>query len=282
MMAKLLRLNILPANFILRLVFISLLVLQINSRLKAQSFTFVKSVPVDQPGVISIDRLSNIYVTDRKNNLHKFDPAGKALQTFSPPITGRLAGVEAWNMVKILLFYDDRQQITLLDRFITPITTTRLADFTNGIIRTATLAADDRIWLLNESDLTLSKIDIRFPDAILKTELNQILAKAPSDFRFMREYQNNLYLVDRLSGIYIFDNMGTYKKKLPLPGLSYLGFKGEELYYVKDNQLFFLNLYTQLTRNLPLPPEKNYQQALIGENFIYFFYNTGFDIYNLN
>lgn len=247
----------------------------------AQSLEFVRTVPIDRPGAISIDRLSNIYVADRKNKLLKFDAGGKLQQTFSPPTTGHLASAEAWTTVKTLLFYDDRQQITLLDRFLTPITTARLTDFSDGLVKAATLAADDRIWVLNESDFTLAKIDVKFPDAVLKTQLNQILNSDRNDIRFMREYQNHLYILDGLHGIYVFDNMGTYKKKLPLTGLTYLGFRGEELYYVKADQLFFLNLYTQQTRSLALPSGKKIEQALVGNNFYYFFTSTGCDIYVL-
>ena len=278
MMVKPFILNILKPDFWLRLLLCAGLT-AITYRGAAQKLTLVQSVPVDGPGVISLDRLSNIYVTDRKNNLYKLDPAGKTLQTYSPPRSGHVASVEAWSMVKTLLFYDDQQQITLLDRFLTPITTARLADFTNGIIKAATLAADDRIWLLNESDISLHKIDIRYPDAGQETQLNQILPRSQSDIRFMREYQNNLYILDRLSGVYVFDNMGNYKKKLPLPGLSYIGFKGEELYFVKDNKLNFYNLYTLQTRAVNLPAAKAYEQVLIGENFYYLFSAGGLDIY---
>lgn len=281
MMANCLSLNILKANNFFQVLLVGLLTILYISGAAAQSLTYIRSVPVNKPEAISLDRLSNIYVTDAKNILYKFDPSGKLSQTFSPPATGHVASVEAWYMVKTLLFYDDRQQITLLDRFLTPITSARLSDFTNGIIRTATLAADDRIWLLNESDITLSKVDIRYPDAVLKTELNQILTESAGDIRFMREYQNNLYILDGVSGIYIFDNMGNYKKKLPIAGVNYIGFKDEELYYVKENQLIFLNLYTQKTRTVTLPVGKNYQKALIGENFYYFFTPAGFDIYSL-
>ncbi|MGV3585457.1 MAG: hypothetical protein ACO1OF_00500 [Adhaeribacter sp.] len=268
-------------NYLYRLLLITLIAVIFVSEATAQSLTYIRSVPVNKPEAISLDRLSNIYVTDAKNILYKFDPSGKATQTFSPPATGHVANVEAWNMVKTLLFYDDRQQITLLDRFLTPITSARLSDFTNGIIRTATLAADDRVWLLNESDVTLSKVDIRYPDAVLKTELNQILTESAGDIRFMREYQNNLYILDRVSGIYIFDNMGNYKKKLPIAGLNYIGFKDEDLYYVKENQLIFLNLYTQKIRTVNLPAGKSYQKVLAGEKFYYFFTPAGFDIYSL-
>lgn len=279
MMGNRLILNTLKLNYLFW--FWGLLLLVFTNRAAAQSLNLVHSVAVDRPGAISIDRLSNVYITDARNNLYKFDAQGKLQQTFSPPVTGHLATVEAWSMVKTLLFYDDRQQITLLDRFLTPITSARLSDFTDGIVRAAALAADDRIWLLNESEITLNKIDLRYPDAIVKTQLNQILNKTAGDIRFMREYQNNLYILDHHFGIYVFDNMGTYKKKLPLTNLNYIGFKGDELYYVKENQLVFLNLYTQKSHTVNLPADKSYQKALIGDNFYYFLTQSGLDIYTL-
>jgi hypothetical protein len=248
----------------------------------AQELQLVQSLPLRQPQAVSIDRLGQVYVSDQKNNLYKFSPQGKPLFTYSPAQQGHLAFVEAWNPVKTLLFYDDRQQIILLDRFLAPITTIRLPDLTEGLIRLATLANDDQFWVFNESDFSLSKIDPRYPDARLQTNLNQILQNAHYDFRLLREYQNQLYLLDRNSGIYIFDNMGNYKKRLPVTGLSYLGFKGDEGYYLKDGQLLFFNLYTLQERVMPLPAAKSYQQALVGDKSLYLFSTTHLDLYRLD
>jgi hypothetical protein len=247
---------------------------------RAQQFTLVQSVPISQPQAISIDRLGQVYVADQQNNLHKFSPQGERLFTFSPPQRGRLAFVEAWNPVKTLLFYDDRQQIMILDRFLAPITTIRLADLTDGLVRLATLAPDDQFWIFNESDFSLSRIDPRYPEARLSTSLNQILPKAPYDLRLLRAYQNQLYLLDRNSGIYIFDHMGNYKKKLPVEGLDYLGFKGDEGYYLKDGRLVFFNLYTQQESAFPLPAAQAYRHALAGDKKVYLFSATQLDVYH--
>jgi hypothetical protein len=247
---------------------------------RAQQFTLVQSVPVRQPQAVSIDRLGQVYVADQQNNLHKFSPQGERLFTFSPPQRGRLTCVEAWNPVKTLLFYDDRQQIILLDRFLTPITTVRLADLTDGLVRLATLAPDDQFWIFNESDFSLSRIDPRYPEARLSTSLNPILPQAPYDLRLLREYQNHLYLLDRNSGIYIFDNMGNYKKKLPVQGLDYLGFKGDEGYYLKHGQLVFFNLYTWQERTFPLPAAQPYRQVLAGDKKVYLLSEAHLDVYH--
>jgi hypothetical protein len=257
-----------------------LLLLLTGARISfAQQFSLVQSLAIGQPQAVSIDRLGQVYVSDQKNNLYKFSPQGQRLFTFSPAQQGRLAFVEAWNPVKTLLFYDDRQQIVLLDRFLTPITSLRLADLTDGLIRLATLAQDDQFWILNETELRLDKIDFRYPDSRLSTRLNQLLDPARHDFRLLREYQNHLYLLDRNSGIYIFDNMGNYKKKLPIKGLAYLGFKGDEAYYLKNGQLVFLNLYTLQQRAFPLPAAKAYQLVLVGDKTVHLFSATHLDVY---
>jgi hypothetical protein len=244
-----------------------------------QQFTLVQAIPIRQPQAVSIDRLGQVYVSDQKNNLYKFSPLGERLFTYSPAQQGRLAFVEAWNPAKTLLFYDDRQQLVLLDRFLTPITRLHLADLTAGLIRLATLANDDQFWILNESDFRLEKIDPRYPDSRLSTSLNQILHHGRYDFRLLREYQNHLYLLDGNSGIYIFDNMGNYKKKLPVKGLAYLGFTADEGYYLKNGQLVFFNLYTLQERAFPLPAAKAYQLALAGNKTVYLFSATQLDVY---
>ena len=247
----------------------------------AQTLTLKQTLPVNKPGAISSDRLHNIYFSDQKNNIYQVSPDGKLGRTYSPPTQAHVALLEAWNLVQILAFYDDRQQIIILDRFLTPLSSTRLTDLTDGNIRLATFSADDQIWLLNESDFTLAKIDVQHPEGISRTQLNQILPNSRTDFRFMREYQNNLYLIDRNAGIYIFDNLGNYKKKLSVTGLTYLGFKADEGYYIKNNQLTFFNLYTLKERSLPLPSAANYNQAIVGDNTVYLFSDTSLDIYGI-
>jgi hypothetical protein len=267
-----------PEQLLPRL-FLLLLLLASPGISLAQQLHLLQSLPLNQTQAISIDRLGQVYICNQKNTLYKFSPQGERLFTYSPASQGRLAFVEAWNPAKTLLFYDDRQQITILDRFLTPITTIRLADLTDGLVRLATTASDDQFWILNESDFSLIKIDPRYPDARLQTNLNQLLPHASYDFRLLREYQNNLYLLDRNSGIYLFDNMGNYQKKLPVKELDYLGFKGDEGYYLKNGSLVFWNLYTLQERVISLPPARAYRQVLVGEHRVYLFSPTQLDIY---
>ena len=102
-----------------------------------------------------------------------------------------MAQVEAWNVTSTLLFYDDRQELVLLDRFLNPISQLRLSEYLDGTVRVATLASDNHIWLLDESNLVLREFDPNTLRLMQSTPLDLLIGRSKPDFRFLRQYQNN-------------------------------------------------------------------------------------------
>ena len=248
---------------------------------EAGQLLYSHSVPISSSTTISQDRNGYIYLLDPLHNLARLDSVGRPVDTFSPPTRGRISNIEAWNPMKILLFYEDRQSLLLLDRFLRPISSTELRDLNyQGIAKVATLAADDGFWLFDETNLTLSKLDLRLRSVSAETPLNLILDKACFDVRQLREYQNMLYLLDYNKGIYVFDNLGNYKKSVALKGISHIGFRGNKLYFVQEGQLHFYDLYTSEKQSINLPEEKSYITALTGDHQLYLFTDEALDIYN--
>jgi hypothetical protein len=250
----------------------------------AASWKLLRLIKLSNPGVASLDRRGALYVADADNNLHQFGAEGLPLNRYAPPQPGHVALVEAWNVANTLVFYDDRQELVMLDRFLTPLAQLRLADYVDGSVRVATLAPDNQIWLLDESNLVLRELDPNTLRLVQNTPLDLIIGRSKPDFRFIRQYQNNTYLVDRSTGIYVFDNLGNYRKKLPFPGLSTVGFRGDELYYLGGESLHFFHLYNLTERTLPLPAGVEaaaLRQVLIGEKHAYLFTPNGVLVYQL-
>lgn len=288
MMARTLHCSILRNRLYLSAVLYLLLTLAAIPALAQQpdstiTLQFSHSIPVASAATVSVDRNGSVYLLDKGRSLFKLDSLGQPLNTFSPPSRGRISAVEAWNPMKVFLFYGDRQEFVLLDRFMNPIASTRLTDLGYmGNVQAATLTSDDSFWLFNESDFTLSKLDLRYQKPIIETQLDLILDKARFDVRFIREYQNMVYLLDYNGGVYVFDNLGNYKTKLPFTGLAYIGFKGNELYFVKENQLHFFDLYKLTERVLQLPTDKHYLSALLSNNTLYLFAKEQVDVYRMS
>ncbi len=250
----------------------------------AGAWILAKALTLPNPGVASLDRRGTLYIADRDNNLRQLGRDGQPLNTYSPAQPGHVAVVEAWNQNSLLVFYDDRQQVLLLDRFLAPLSEIRLADYIDGTIRTATLAPDGLLWLLDESALTLREFDPQALRVVQSTPLDLIIGHSRPDFRFLRQYQNNVYLVDRTSGIFVFDNLGNYRKKLPFTGLDFITFRSDELVYLSQGQLHFFHLYNLTERTRPLPPDLDattVRQVLLGDDQAYFVTTTGLRIYQL-
>ena len=245
-----------------------------------RQLVYSHSIPLRSPTTISQDRNGYLYLLDPLRNLLRLDSLGRPLDTFSPPSRGRISSIDAWNPMKILLFYEDRQALLLLDRFLRPISSTDLRDINyEGIAKVATLSADDGFWLFDETNLTLSKLDLRLRKATVETPLNLILDRERFDVRQLREYQNMVYLLDYNNGIYVFDNLGNYKKTIPFKGVASIGFRGNEFYFVQDGQLHFYELYTSERRTVVLPENKQYLTALVSDKQLYLFTKDKADIY---
>ncbi|MFD1469956.1 hypothetical protein ACFQ48_17135 [Hymenobacter caeli] len=250
----------------------------------AGAWALVRTLRLPNPGAASLDRRGGLYVADADNNIRQFGPEGLPLNTYAPTQPGHVAQLEAFNLNTTLVFYDDRQQLVLLDRFLAPLSELRLADYLDGTVRAATLAPDNQIWLLDESTLALREFDPSTLRLVQNTPLDLLIGRTRPDFRFLRQYQNNTYLVDKTTGVYVFDNLGNYKKKLPLPGLNTVGFRGDELYYLAGGQLRFFHLYNLTERTVALPSGTNtgaLRQVLVGEKFAYLFTAQGVAVYQL-
>lgn len=248
------------------------------------AWTLLRTIKLPNPGAASLDRRGSLYVADADNNLRQFGPEGLPLNTYAPTQPGHVAQVEAWNVSPTLVFYDDRQQLVLLDRFLSVITELRLGDYLDGMVRVATLAPDQQIWLFDESNLVLREFDPNTLRLVQNTPLDLIIGHSRPDFRFLRQYQNNTYLVDRTTGIYVFDNLGNYKKKLPFAGLNTVGFRGDELYYLAEGRLHFFHLYNLNERTVALPPALEagtVRQVLVGEGYTYVFTAAGVEVYRV-
>jgi hypothetical protein len=248
----------------LALKLICLFVLMLCSHaVSAQSLQVVRTVPIQKPVQVSLDRNGNIYISDEKGNISKYDSLGTPLTTFSPQKLGVPTMLESWYTLKVFAFYRDFQEFVLLDRFLnfTPNYKFRSDDI--GFARMATMAADFNLWVVDDADFSLKKYSPQQQDVLFQTSFDLLLSPQDYDINFMREYQNSLYINDRNSGILVFDNMGNYKKKLPFKGLTQFSFLNDELYYLQDDKIHLFNLYNFKERIIQLPAEVKVRFALI-------------------
>lgn len=220
---------------------------------------------------VSMDRYGLFYAANEQGNIYKYDSTGALLFTYSPPKKSDITLLEAWRNVNIFVFNRSFQEFVFLDRFMSPSTTNKIKSSTVGFARLATTSNDNNLWLIDETDFSLKKYNLNSGNIDLSTPLDLVLDPSVYEMNFMREYQNLVFLNDKNSGIFIFDNMANYKTKIPVKGLSMIGFYNDELYLQEGDSLTFINIYTYAERKESLPELGNFQYIVYTASRLYLF-----------
>jgi hypothetical protein len=234
-------------NSALLIFFISLSTLAISQQKKIASIEIpnVESAYVDRPG--------DLYILLKDNTLKKFDTLGvlvheqvlDAPTTFDPRDGSRLF-IYSQRAQRFAFFSPETKQAFPVEQqyAIDPVL--------------ACASGDNHVWILDRSDWSLKRINPSQSKVIAEALIDQKqFAKTP-EFTFIREYQNFLFMIDKNSGIIIFNSLGKQIKKLSASKVDYLNFLGEELYYKVNDKLLFYDLFDSSTREVPIDPTSKF------------------------
>ena len=199
----------------------------------------VQSAYVDRPG--------DLYLLLKDNTLKKFDTLGSLVSsqllesptTFDPRDGSRLFIYSQHSQRFSFFSQETKQEFSVEQHYaIDPVL--------------ACASGDNQVWVLDRSDWSLKRINPSQSKVIAEALIDQNqFAKIP-EFTFIREYQNFLFMIEKSSGILIFNSLGKQIKKLEAPKIDYLNFLGEELYYKVNNKLLFYDLFESTTREVPV------------------------------
>ncbi len=262
--------------------FIIVLFLSIPPAL-GQELQLLKSFDIGySPSMASIDRQGYLYFSSQTGGIDKYNQDGELIYHFSPQKQGSPTVIDAWQSLKTFVYYRDFQEYLFLDRFLNsseryPI---NLKEF-NNFSGLATIAGDNNLWLINDQEQSLIKVDINNGEIILENRLNLLLDIEDLEVAFIRSYQNHLFISDLKNGIFIFDNLGNLLDKLVAENINFFSFIKNDLLFVKDNKLTFLNFYTQTKKEVSLP-DLSYQYVFMENNKILVVRDSTIDIFKLN
>jgi hypothetical protein len=201
-----------------------------------------------------VDRPGDLFVLLKNGEVQKFDKQARKLgsHTFKKPprIFDPLDGTQSFYFLAGSNSYGNLSS-DMVD------VSEKTLDPSFAVSPTLVCPALHELWILDSTDLSLAKTKVNASEVSFETSLQAISKKKP-EFVMMREYQNYLFLLDRNNGIHLFNGLGKYVKTIAETGLNYFGFLGEELYFIKGNQVVLIDLYTNERRMLPLPSPANF------------------------
>lgn len=235
------------ASFFLLLLFLSL-------QGKAQELSVATSISTPPATAVSVDRKGDFYLAFNTGTLSKYDANGLETLNFSPARLGRITLIDAWNPLRLFLFYEELQSILILDRFLTQTVGYDLsAGEAFGFIKLACPSQDHTFWLIDESYKGLIKYDPMAKQVVFKMPFNNAIP-VDSGVLYMREYQNLLFVSLSGGGLVYFDNFGNYLGKIGTrEAVRFFGFLKNQVYFLQGRVLQYVELYREEIKEFRLP-----------------------------
>ncbi len=237
----------------------------------AQPYKLQKAINIDTPTEVSIDRSGNVYFATFQGDIVRYNPELDNQLVFSPQNPNTVQNLEAWQGLRIFTFHRDLQEYRLINRNLSLDESYQIPPDIIGFAEMAAPSYDNNIWVIDQTNFTLKKIDI-FSNTILSSNPLSLLLD-PDDYEILycKEYQNRLFISTKTKGILIFDNFGNFIKLYDMTNVRYFNFWKNTLYYLNDDELMKIDLYNDKTDASPLPSEDHWLFALIYENKLYLF-----------
>jgi hypothetical protein len=249
---------------------------------KAQDpMSVMKSIPIEANN-LQVDDLGNAYVLRKDNALIKFNEFGDSMANYISIANGDIAVVDVTNPLRVMLYYAEFSKLVLLDRMLAPkneLNLRKLNQLNSNVIATS---AEGNLWVYDQFNATLSKLDMELNVMIQGNDLRQQLSELPKP-SYLIERDRRVYMADTSLGLLIFDQYGTYLNTLSLIGLHKMQIVGSQIIYQKANQLIAYDFKKFVETQIPIPvlAQSAIVQAAYCRNILYVLYTDRLVLYRL-
>lgn len=227
----------------------------------------------------ALDNLDNLYIISSTGQIKKYNASGDSMGLYNQVRNfGKLHTLDVSNPLKILLFYKDFSTVVILDRFLAVLTTVDLRKF--SILQPAAigLSYDNHIWVFDEYDNKLKKIDEQGTKFLETTDLRAVFDQGISPQKIIND-NKLVYLADSTSGVFVFDNYGSFKKKIALRNWQSIAINSTNVVSTRNETISIYNTATLIQTDKKNPFFKPYLHAFTNGNKFVSFSNQTLEIY---
>ena len=227
------------------------------------------------------NNLGELFILNTNNQLKKYNEKGDSIGVFNLVTKyGKLTYVEAQNPWKTILFYEQYATILLLDKYLNMLTNINLRDRSIFKVKAVTISYDNNIWLFDEQENKLKKIDDSGKELFASNDFRNIFDTVPTPVKLI-DADGYLYLYDPTLGLYKFDYYGKFIARLPFLNWKTFAVYGKAIYGIDDESFY------RFIPPIPIPEEvklidelKNNYSIKILNSKIYCLKNNVLNIYS--
>ena len=250
--------------------------------IKADStFKYLKTIPGSY-SYLDVDVLDNIYLITEKNQLKKIRANGDSLAVFNDVKKfGNPTLLDVSNPLKLLLYYKNFSTVIILDRFLAVRNTINFRNQNIFKVKTLATSYDNNIWIFDEQNVSLKKINDEGRVLNETLDLRQLLDTVPDPGQII-DKNNFVFLYDEKRGFYIFDYYGSFKNNLPFLNWKHIAVYGNKLMGFVGDTFYNYEINSFNVKSYKLPAFfKNYIDIKTMNGKIYLLKKEGVEIYDL-
>ena len=220
------------------------------------------------------DRFGNLYLSTEQGTIVKYDSSCNKVHSWSSAKVLPVTSIDAGHNFRIFGFYKNGQSCLLLDRNFRLLNETDISRWAGNGTATA-YGSDHSIWLYDESEFTLKKIDPFLNQIILSVRLPLITRSDKLSVIQIEEYQNRIYVNNMEDGLYVFDILGNLLQQPDIVTRLSFKFYRDELFFIDKDMVKSLHLYSHEVKNQYLISEtEDIITVLAKENRIFLVYRN--------
>lgn len=244
------------------------------------SFKFETAVRGDIVA-FTVDNLDNIYLLSSTNQVKKINANGDSVAIFNDVKKfGQASLIDVSNPLKVLLYYRDFATIVVLDRLLNVRNIIDLRKQNILQVRAIGQSYDNKIWLYDEVENKLKKIDEEGKLLQETPDFRQLFGEALSPQKIFDQDQF-VYLYDSTKAIFVFDYYGSLKNKILISGWHNFKVAGKYVFGSANNKLFRYDIKTFRVDEWNMPDELYKSQSFnFSSSRLYALKKDGIEIYS--
>ena len=247
----------------------------------ADSFKLERIIP-GSFNFMEVDVLNNVYLVTQSNQLKKLNANGDSLAVFNDVKKyGNPTLIDVTNPLKTLLYYKNYSTVVILDRLLSERNSINFRKQNIFSVKAIATSYDNNIWLFDEQNVSLKKIDDEGKVLQETTDWRLIMDDVPSPTLII-DHNNFVHLYDPKKGFYSFDYYGTFKNNLPFLNWENVSVGSNRLNGFKNNQYFSYELQSLNLKTYRMPDYfVNYLGIRAMNGKIYLHTKNGIEIYSV-
>lgn len=237
--------------------FVIMLCLMMVNMVSAQVDTMFRHVKTLKGDIVAftVDNLDNIYLLSSTNQVKKLSANGDSVAVFNDVKNyGQATLIDVSNPLKVLLYYRDFATIVVLDRLLNVRNKIDLRKHNILQVRAIGQSYDNKIWLYDEVENKLKKIDEDGTLLLETPDFRQLFGQAPTPQKVF-DQDLFVYLYDSAHAVYVFDYYGSLKNKILIRGWDNFRLGGRYIFGSARNLLYRYDINTFRYDEWDMPKE---------------------------